>query len=708
MKITIKAILLMLLAASAGADDQLKPLKYNNPGLQVDLGVGLWAIPMPMDYDSDGDLDLVVVCTGKPHNGTYFFENAQGKNARMPIFKPGVRIGAGRANTQLSIVDNTPRVLRPGEEYADFIKNRYEKRVKLPVAADIHKTEGRVRDNQWRYVDYDVDGLTDLIVGIGDWTDYGWDDAFDKTGKWTNGPLHGYVYLLRNSTNNDKPKYDKPLKVEADGKPIDVFGMPSPCFADYDNDGDLDLICGEFVDKLTYFENVGTRKNPKYTAGRLLSHEGKTITMEACMINPVQCDWDGDGDIDLIVGQEDGRVAFVENTGKVADGLPQFAEPVFFQQEADELKFGVLVDPIPFDWDNDGDLDLVCGNAAGYIGLIENSGTDRNPKWQRPRELQADGKGIRIQAGQSGSVQGPAEAKWGYTTIAVADWDQDGLPDVIANSILGKVVWFKNIGTRNAPQLATEQPVEVAWPSAAPKPEWIWWEPQGKELITQWRTTPVVIDANGDDLNDLVMLDRDGYLSLFERAKLEGKLILKPPVHAFMVEKGSPSVFDHQQKPVMFDENSDGANDIALADSLGKLGFYTMQPQGDRQNRMDKFANRQGDPAFQSPAGDLLPLRLSGGWAGRSGRRKIALADWDGDGRLDLLVNSQNVTWMKNVSETKGQFVFKDMGLLDTAELAGHDTSPATADFNHDGVPELVVGAEDGFIYWMSNPRSAK
>ena len=41
------------------------------------------------------------------------------------------------------------------------------------------------------------------------------------------------------------------------------------------------------------------------------------------MIVPAALDWDKDGDVDLVVGQEDGRVALVENTGKVIDGMPQ-------------------------------------------------------------------------------------------------------------------------------------------------------------------------------------------------------------------------------------------------------------------------------------------------------------------------------------------------------------------------------------------------
>ena len=51
----------------------LERIKYNHPGLKVDLGVGLWAWPMPVDWDGDGDLDLVVDCPCKPYNGIWFF-----------------------------------------------------------------------------------------------------------------------------------------------------------------------------------------------------------------------------------------------------------------------------------------------------------------------------------------------------------------------------------------------------------------------------------------------------------------------------------------------------------------------------------------------------------------------------------------------------------------------------------------------------------
>ena len=88
----------------------------------------------------------------------------------------------------------------------------------------------------------------------------------------------------------------------------------------------------------------------------------------------------------------------------------------------------------------------------------------QHPPGPPPVRLQADGKTIRIQAGNNGSIQGPCEAKWGYTTLNVADWDHDGLLDLVVNSIWGKIEWYRNIGEPGKPQLAAAEPVRVAWP----------------------------------------------------------------------------------------------------------------------------------------------------------------------------------------------------------------------------------------------------
>ncbi|MBN2295021.1 MAG: VCBS repeat-containing protein, partial [Pirellulales bacterium] len=369
-----------IVCADEAAETALERINYNNPGLEVDLAVGLWAYPIPMDFDGDGDMDLVVSCPDTPYKGTYLFENPGG-DKKFPVFKAGKRIGQGPAYIMPSYVGGKVRILVPGKEIIDMpegasVGKALEKSIKLPVRKNVHKN--RVRANQWSYADYDGDGLLDLIIGVGDWTDYGWDDAFNKKGEWTQGPLHGYVYLLRNNGTPEKASFEKPEKIQAVGRPLDVYGMPSPNLADLDGDGDLDIICGEFVDRIKYFKNIGTKTKPKYAAGKFLQHDGRDLKMDLCMIVPVAVDWDRDGDIDLVVAQEDGRVALMENTGKFVDNVPAFLPPKFFRQEAGPAKFGSLVTPFGFDWDGDGDDDLVCGNAAGYIGFIENLGKNPN------------------------------------------------------------------------------------------------------------------------------------------------------------------------------------------------------------------------------------------------------------------------------------------------------------------------------------------
>ncbi len=199
------------------------------------------------------------------------------------------------------------------------------------------------------------------------------------------------------------------------------------------------------------------------------------------------------------------------------------------------------------------------------------------------------------------------------------------------------MIWFENIGTRRKPKLSAGQPIKVAWNGAAPKPAWNWWNPNGKELVTQWRTTPVAVDWNKDGLTDLVMLDHEGYLAFYRREKRDGKLVLLPGERVFRIEN------------------------------------------------------------------EIKPLRLNSGKNGGSGRRKLAIADLDGDGLLDLLLSSDNATIYKNMGQTNGMTVFHDEGEVDTRVLAGHTTSPAVIHLNGSTKPDILIGAEDGFMYYMKN-----
>lgn len=653
---TVSTLLATLALCGASQADHLERLQYNNPGLTVDLGVGLWAWPLPMDFDGDGDLDLVVSCPDKPNNGTYVFENTAGKGVKMPVFKPGKRISKGAHNASISYADGKVFVTTPGELHDQFKTKGLDASKKIHSTNNVHSN--RVRANQWKYLDYDGDGVLDLVIGVGDWVNYGWDNAYDKNGRWLNANIQGFVYYLINKGTDDKPVYEKPEFVISAGTPVNVFGMPSPNFSDFDGDGDLDLICGEFLDSFTYYENVGTRQKPVYALGRRLKNGDDHVAMDLEMIVPTAIDWDGDGDVDLICGDEDGRVAFIENTGEIVDRMPVFLQPKYFQQEAHELKFGALVTPVGVDWDGDGDEDIVAGNTAGNIAWFENlSGKGvENPKWSAPKLLEVKGQPLRIMAGYNGSIQGPAEAKWGYTTLSVSDWDHDGLPDLVVNSILGKVVWYKNIGTRQAPKLAESQPIEVEWAGAQPELRYGWMKPEGKALLTQWRTTPVAVDWNKDGLTDLLMMDQEGYLAYFERAKVGDRLILKSPVRSLKIT----------DEPV-------------------------------NQARQKYIEGAKGEPIILNP-----------NIAGKSGRRKLSIVDWDRDGKLDILINGPNASFVKQTKAVKSEWFFEEQGLLSKRNIEGHDVSPSVIDLNGDGIPDFIGGAEDGHIYYMRNPNGGQ
>jgi hypothetical protein len=412
-RLALAAILVAagLVAAGAARAAEIAPLGYEHPGLVVDLGVGLWAWPVPADADGDGDLDLVVSCPDKPSNGVWLFERPGG-DGPFPVFRPGRRLSATVHYVMPSVVGDTTRVLGPGVEFTDFLRVGTAAPRPLPVAANWYtprygQPKGpKVRHNQWRLADVDDDGRTDLVIGIEDWSDYGWDDGYDATGRWTHGPLHGFVFVLPGLADGG---FGPPRQLEADGRPIDVFGCPSPNLADFDGDGDLDLLCGSFLDGCTYFANRGTRTAPAYAAGVALpTADGSPLRMELQMIVPVACDWDRDGRPDLVIGDEDGRVAVALHTGVVdAAGTPRFTPPVYLRQEADRLKCGALATPVGVDWDGDGDDDILAGNTAGFIEWFENLSGPRvpTPRWAAPRRLDAGGKPFRVMAGPNGSIE---------------------------------------------------------------------------------------------------------------------------------------------------------------------------------------------------------------------------------------------------------------------------------------------------------------
>lgn len=133
-----------------------------------------------------------------------------------------------------------------------------------------------------------------------------------------------------------------------------------PALGDLDGDGDLDLMVGESSGWLNYYRNTGTGQRPQFT---LVGDEygGMKVGRRSA---PLLLDIDRDGDLDLVVGSElDGLVLF-RNVG--TRSAPRFERATVPMPEVP-----ALATPAAGDLDGDGDLDLVVGNVGGGVLYLE-------------------------------------------------------------------------------------------------------------------------------------------------------------------------------------------------------------------------------------------------------------------------------------------------------------------------------------------------
>ncbi len=686
MKLKLKQILFLatifafgeigFLSAQEESSDMKKghliPMRYHYPGATDFLAVVLWSWPVPCDFDHDGDTDLIVSREDTPYNGTYLFENPGPADNPFPVFKKGRRLSHGEINVQASWIDGKLHVLTPNKEYPNFGETGLNDPVLIDINPNPHYND--VRGNMWKYVDYNGDGLTDIAIGSDDWTPYGHETGWDPNGTWLFDSILGMVYIRLNDRTNELPHYAKPFAVSnVNGEKVESYGWPSPNFVDFDDDGDLDLLCGDFRDRFIYFENLGTRTEPIYSEERpILDGDGDRLTVELEMAPPVVFDWNKDALPDIICGDEDGRIACFINSGTFFGfgewKTPLFQKRVYFRQEADLIKFGSLVSPYVIDFDGDGDQDIVAGSAAGFIAFIENlSGPGVEfPTFAEPVRLKCrtgDGteETFRIIAGPKGSIQGSCEEKWGYLTFNVADWNDDGFLDIVMNNIWGRVLWLENLGSKKNSIFAPAKPVIVDWEGEQPKLEWGWLKSEnvGKTMIRAHAVTPPADETN---------LDPAGILTQWRTT------------------------------PLVYDFNNDGLLDLAIVNVDGDLTFYERYKKED-----GSFGLKAPQMRFKDDEGNFL--KLAPGIAGGCGRRKIAVGDYDGDGKFDLIANtmSGNIDFYRQVETSDESWGGQRIRQIGDKILEGHSAHPAFCDFNNDGIPDLVVGGEDGHFYYMRN-----
>ena len=598
--------------------------------------------PIPLDWNNDGLMDLIGITGTVPDAGAVMLINkGSAKQELLSDPRPvkGLRISG---NIQVDDIDGDGKLdlASKGGFYRDVLGNGFAQwhTVTSPPAFEFHRVLPRSRFEHWFFADWDGDGVRDLLVGSDFWWEYGWCNNFDKQGNWTRGPLYGWFYFFKNNGSNTDFVLDYPVRLmTTSGEPANVYGYGTPIAIDLDLDGDLDLLSGDFLDKLVVFENIGTATEPALADPVSVQTTEGSFRAVRQVLMPVVTDWDGDGDTDILL-RSDGLVSILENTSDGKPGMPVFKPERDLIASTEHMNVGELPVGDLHDWDGDGDLDLIYGNAPGEIGMFENVGISGNWRFAAKKPLLVDNAPIRIEAGSNGSIQGPAEARWGYTAPDVHDWDADGLPDVMFNSIWGLIQWHKNPGQADAAALMPARDVEVEWPGAAPKPAWRWWDPKPNQWSTQWRTTVRMIDWDLDGDVDVAAIDPEGYLVLHRRSTVDGELVLGPGERVFLAADGQPFRANAQKGP----------------SNTGRIKF--------------DFGDWDGD-------GDRDYVQVRPSYIQR--------------GNVDLFENIG--------SDSEPRFV--DRGAMADVVLTGHTCSPTLFDMDDDGELDLLIAAEDGHFY---------
>jgi hypothetical protein len=239
-------------------------------------------------------------------------------------------------------------------------------------------------------------------------------------------------------------------------------------------------------------EKIGSLSPRKYAVGT----DGLLLRNPGVHSSPAYF-YDSEQNQGLITVGE-GGLYYYKNTSKFDDkGNLIMEQPKHVLQQNPKLYGGSLVIPSMADWDGDGKLDIISGNSMGFLFFYKNIGTNERPAFIDPVPLMADGKVIHVQPGYREDIQGPGEARWGYTSPNVIDWDGDGLLDIITGDSRGKFMVYLNIGTKTNPKLDREHTLYL----------------DGLDMYGTWRTRPGV--AKLGDRMAYITLDKDDEFHLY-------------------------------------------------------------------------------------------------------------------------------------------------------------------------------------------------
>ncbi|AFH48795.1 PKD repeat protein [Ignavibacterium album JCM 16511] len=294
------------------------------------------------------------------------------------------------------------------------------------------------------------------------------------------------LYFLKNNGNPFAPEMQLISKVfPINQDSVNTQGFNMPRVVDIDGDSDLDLFVSVLYDptvkqSLMFYENIGNQNSPNYFK---VSEDYCNTFDVGNNSHSVFIDINSDGDNDLFVGSLNnplGTIWYFENTGNSSQ--PQFQ---LVTKQFSGINKDLSVVPAFGDIDGDGDFDLFVGKFDGTIEFYLNTGDRFNYNFVSQGILRDNISSV-IDIGTS-------------STPFLFDFDSDNDLDLICGAFNGKLYYYKNTGTSE--NFSFE------------------YVPTFFQIIDVGdNSTPEIIDFDNDGTNDLFIGNREGKIFYFKNA----------------------------------------------------------------------------------------------------------------------------------------------------------------------------------------------